>query len=203
MNIYFIRHGDDDERYRGGWSELPLVEEGIRKAKLLGKYLKENESEYNFEKIISSDLTRTKMTTEYINKELNLPIVYDSRIRENNNGELAGMLNEEAVKKYPNAFFGTLGYNEKFPGGESPHQFYNRIKKAFFSIIEENKDVENLAIVTHAGVIAIIYHVVNKMRWTNKKKSLSIPKTSISKLVENGKDMVFEYLSQTPHLNNK
>ena len=31
MNIYLVRHGDDDERYRGGWSELPLVEEGIRK----------------------------------------------------------------------------------------------------------------------------------------------------------------------------
>ena len=33
MNIYLVRHGDDDERYRGGWSGLPLVESGIEKAK--------------------------------------------------------------------------------------------------------------------------------------------------------------------------
>ncbi len=33
MNIYLIRHGDDDERYRGGWSDLPLIDEGLKKSK--------------------------------------------------------------------------------------------------------------------------------------------------------------------------
>ena len=36
MNIYFVRHGEDDEKYRGGWSELPLVQLGIDKANKLG-----------------------------------------------------------------------------------------------------------------------------------------------------------------------
>ena len=39
MNIYIIRHGDDDERYRGGWSNLPLIEEGIEKCKKLANYM--------------------------------------------------------------------------------------------------------------------------------------------------------------------
>ena len=39
MNIYLVRHGDDDERYRGGWSQLPLIEEGIEKSKKLADFL--------------------------------------------------------------------------------------------------------------------------------------------------------------------
>ena len=75
MNIYFVRHGEDDEKYRGGWSELPLVQLGIDKANKLGKYLNKHCNEYNIEKIISSDLTRTKMTAEIINTYLNLPLI--------------------------------------------------------------------------------------------------------------------------------
>lgn len=201
MNIYFIRHGDDDERYRGGWSQLPLIDIGIEKAKKLGIYLKENMDKYNFEKIISSDLKRTKMTTELINEALNLPVEYDKRIRENNNGELAGMLNEEAIEKYPNCFFGSLEYDEPFPGGESPKEFFERVKKALHELIEENSDIQNLMVVTHAGVIAIIYHIVNDIKWTNKKKDVKIGKTSISKLVVDKKGkMRFEYINDMPHL---
>ena len=42
MNIYIIRHGDDDERYRGGWSNLPLIDVGIEKCKKLADYLYNN-----------------------------------------------------------------------------------------------------------------------------------------------------------------
>lgn len=199
MNIYLIRHGDDDERYRGGWSELPLIEEGIKKSEKLADYL-ENNSKIQIDRIISSDLTRAKMTADIINKKLNKEIKYDARIRENNNGIFAGMLNEEAIKNYPNAFFSNLKYNERFPEGESPKEFYTRIKKSFYEIIEENSDVENLMIVTHAGVIGIIYHIAKNLRWTNKKKSVRLPKTSITKLQVKENKIKVCYHGQTPHL---
>lgn len=203
MNIYLVRHGDDDERYRGGWSELPLVEEGIRKCEKLGEYLYNHKSEFNIEKIISSDLTRAKMTADIINEKLKLPIVYDKRLRENNNGIFAGMLNEKAIKEYPNAFFSNLEYDERFPQGESPREFFERIKKAFFEIIDENSDIGNLMIVTHAGVISIIYHVINNIKWTNKVKALKIAKTSISKIViDDDKNIKYDYQNYTPHLEN-
>ena len=203
MNIYLVRHGDDDERYRGGWSELPLVEEGIRKCEKLGEYLYNHKSEFNIEKIISSDLTRAKMTAYIINEKLKLPIVYDKRLRENNNGIFAGMLNEKAIKEYPNAFFLYFEYDERFPQGESPREFFERIKKAFFEIIDENSDIENLMIVTHAGVISIIYHVINNIKWTNKVKALKIAKTSISKIViDDDKNIKYDYQNYTPHLEN-
>lgn len=201
MNLYLIRHGDDDENYRGGWSQLPLVEEGIKKCEKLEKYLYENRKELNLDKIISSDLLRTRMTTEIINKRLKLPVEYDERIRENNNGLLAGMENSKAKEEFPNIYFSNLKYNERFPEGESPKEFYMRVKKAFFDIIKENKDKENVVLVTHGGVIAIIYHIVNKLKWTNRVKGVKIAKTSISKLVVKKDEMFFEYQNYTPHLN--
>ncbi|MGN1012888.1 MAG: histidine phosphatase family protein [Clostridia bacterium] len=210
MNIYLVRHGDDDERYRGGWSQLPLIEEGIEKSKKLAdflvgpqdeciKYSKQKEK-ILVDRIIASDLNRAKMTADIINEKLNVEIKYDERIRENNNGIFAGMLNEEAIKKYPNAFFSNLKYNEKFPEGESPKEFFHRIRNAFFSIIEENNDVENLMIVTHAGVISIIYHIILGLRWTNRKKSVKLPKTSITKVKIEGKAKEICYSGFTPHL---
>ncbi|WP_346916614.1 histidine phosphatase family protein [Clostridium sp.] len=35
-----VRHGMDNDNYRGGWSDLGLIEEGIEQAKLLAKYLR-------------------------------------------------------------------------------------------------------------------------------------------------------------------
>lgn len=205
MNIYLVRHGDDDESYRGGWSQLPLIPEGIEKSKKLSEYLYnqvDDEQKINVDRIISSDLKRARMTADIINEKLNVDIKYDERIRENNNGIFAGMLNEEAIRNYPNVFFSNLEYNERFPKGESPKEFFMRIKDAFFKIIEENKDVENLMIVTHAGVISIIYHIIKKIRWTNKKKSVRLPKTSITKIVIDDKGKRVVYSGYTPHLKN-
>lgn len=205
MNIYLIRHGDDDERYRGGWSQLPLIEEGIEKSKKLAIYLKNeinssNEDKIKVDRIISSDLKRARMTADIINEKLNVEIKYDERIRENNNGIFAGMLNEEAVKNYKNPFFTNLKYNERFPEGESPKDFFHRIRKAFFDIVDENNDVENLMIVTHAGVISIIYHIISGLRWTNRRKSVWIPKTSITKIIINENEKKVCYSGETPHL---
>ena len=70
-------------------------------------------------------------------------------------------------------------------------------------IIEENKSVKNLMIVTHAGVISIIYHVINNLKWTNKVKALKIGKTSISKIViDKDNNIKYDYQNYTPHLEN-
>ena len=42
MRLYFVRHGKDDDRYRGGWSNLDLTPEGIEQVKHLAHHLKEN-----------------------------------------------------------------------------------------------------------------------------------------------------------------
>lgn len=180
MKLIFVRHGKDDDRYRGGWSDLDLIPEGIEQAQKLAKHLKENNFNYKISNIISSDLQRTMTTAKYISAELEIPIQQDNQIREINNGDLADILNEVALIKYPGMFFNSLGIDEPYPNGESPREFYKRIEKWFSSILSENDSrAGNTVIVTHSGVINVIYHLVKGLEWSNRGFSFKAENCSV------------------------
>lgn len=180
MKLFFVRHGKDDENYRGGWSSLGLVPEGVEQAKRLGRLLKEKEIGCDIKKIVSSDLVRAKETAEILAEALSLPVTTDARLREADNGELAGMSNEEALKKYPGLFWSTLEPDECYPGGESPNVFFTRIKSWFDKFLVECKDVEgNVLVVTHGGVINVMYHLVRGMEWSNRTKPVPVRNCSV------------------------
>lgn len=201
MRIFFIRHGKDDGNYRGGWSDMPLVDEGKEQVKKLAEFLEEKKNEYKIEKIISSDLLRAKQTTEIINEKLKVPVEYTDRLREMNNGKIAGMLNVDAEKLYPGLYYNTLRMDERYPGGESPIEFYSRITRDFEKIIDENKECKNIMIVTHSGVINIIYRYINNMEWSNKIKSIKISNASIYSLVINDENKKFDLENYNEYLN--
>ncbi len=180
MKAIFVRHGKDDDKYRGGWSKIDLIPEGIEQVKQLSAHLKENSQEYRIRRIIASDLPRTMSTARFISAELSLPIRQESRLREMNNGDLAGMLNEEALKKYPGLFFSTLKMDEAYPNGESPIDFFVRIRSWFEEFTEQSKNSnDNVLIVTHGGVINIIYHLVNGIEWNNQSQIYKAANCSI------------------------
>lgn len=180
MKIFFVRHGKDDEAYRGGWSSFGLVPEGIEQAKRLGLYLKEKKEEYGVNNVVSSDLVRAKETAEILAEVLDVPLTFDDRLREADNGELAGMPNKEALERYPGLFWSTLEPEECYPNGESPVQFFSRIKTWFETFLEECKEFEgNALVVTHGGVINVVYHLVRNMEWSNRNKPVSVTNCSV------------------------
>ena len=180
MRIVFVRHGKDDDKYRGGWSSLDLIPEGIEQAKKLANHLAENRMEYNITRIISSDLPRTMTTASYISAELGLPVLEEPQIRETNNGDLAGMLNDEALVRFPGLFFSSLEMDEPYPNGESPNEFYARIKTWFENFLVEYQNTNsNTLVVTHSGGINVIYHIVRKMDWSNKGRTFKVSNCSI------------------------
>ena len=192
MKIYIVRHGEDNNNYRGGWSDLPLIDIGIKQSEKLALFLESKKKEFDIRKIISSDLNRAKQTADIINNKLKVKIEYTYKLREMNNGRLAGMENKEATIKYPGIYFNTLDMNERFPDGESPIEFYNRIISGFENIINENKKYENILIVTHGGVINIIYRYINNIKWSNKIKPIKAYNASLFSLVINENKRFFE-----------
>ncbi len=179
MKLIFIRHGQDDDSRRGGWSSFGLLEEGHAQAQKVAQYLRENES-YRIDTIWASDLVRTMETAGYIGAALNLTIQKDTRLREINNGSLAGMPNEEALVNYPGLFFSSLEMDECYPGGESPREFYERIKSWLTAFLEETRNHSgDIAVVTHGGVIKILSHIVKGMQWSNKANTVPTDKCSI------------------------
>lgn len=202
MKILFVRHGKDSAQHRGGWSQLDLLPEGKREAETLANYLAQHKENYHFTKVITSDLKRAETTAEILARKLQLPVEKESTLRETNNGDLAGMLNSDADQKFPHLYFRSLAMDEHYPNGESPIEFYQRIKTWFQLFLQENNDsAETQIVVTHGGVINIIYHLVNKREWTNKSRLFLVKHCSISIL--NTKTLVFEVENQTDFLEEK
>ena len=202
VNLLFVRHGKDSAQHRGGWSQLDLLPEGKREAETLANYLAQHKENYHFTKVITSDLKRAETTAEILARKLQLPIEKESTLRETNNGDLAGMLNSEADQKFPHLYFRSLAMDEHYPNGESPIEFYQRIKTWFQLFLQENNDsTETQIVVTHGGVINIIYHLVNKREWTNKSRLFLVKHCSISLL--NTETLVFEIENQTDFLKSK
>ena len=168
MTCYLVRHGKDDDTVRGGWSQMPLTEEGLKQAESLASFVQK--SNLNIKHIYSSDLPRAMQTAEAIGNQLQLPVIPVQEFREVNNGILAGMKNDLAAENFPGLYWNTLDWEQRYPEGESPQEFYQRICNAWeqfqSAILEQD---ENVLLVTHGGVIQVILSIVNGEEYSNRK----------------------------------
>ncbi len=179
MICYLIRHGKDDDRLRGDWSPTPLSEQGISEVQQLADHLAADPN-FHVVRIFSSDLLRARQTAEILSSGLRIGVEYLPQFRETNNGVLAGMENAVATEKYPGLFWNTLEWDEGYPDGESPHQFFDRISAAWKTFKQNIQDTEgNVILVTHGGVINVIYHIEHGIQYSNKSKPISIKNAGI------------------------
>lgn len=173
--IYLMRHGLDDENYIGGYSNVSLTSTGKKQVEKSAKWLTENVE--GIIKIYSSDVKRAIETTDIINKYLNLDIEYTKKLRELDKGKLNGMLKSEAKIFYPK-FIDVKDVNITYPYGESMLDLYKRIKIFLTNI---NK-YDNSLLVTHRGVINMIYTLLNNDELTMNKKRYNVTHASIHEL---------------------
>lgn len=186
MKIYIVRHGQGDDSVRGGWSNTPLTEQGIEQVQCLAKEIHNNYLKYNIGIIFSSDLLRARQTAEIISSKLeNVDVVFKEELREVNNGILSGMKNEIAESLYPNLYWRNLEWEESYPDGESPKEFYNRVSEYFDTFIKQIKSYDkNILIVTHGGVINIIKSIINNEEYSNKSKYQGVQSCKLDFVVE-------------------
>ena len=186
MICYLVRHGKDDDTVRGGWSQQPLTDAGKEQADELASFIQR--SDLGIKYIYSSDLLRAIQTTQSVADKLHLPIIPMPEFREVNNGDLAGMKNDLASKMYPGLYWNTLGWEQRYPGGESPRDFYERVSTAWDAfqkmVLEQN---ENVMLVTHAGVINVILSIVNGEEYSNKTAMRKFQNAELLALESQGK----------------
>ena len=98
--------------------------------------------------------------------------------------------------------FSSLEMDEAYPNGESPKDFYRRIKRWFLEFTANHRDVKgNVLVVTHGGVINVIYHLVKGIEWNNKSRVFKAGNCSIHVL--NMDTMDFEVENKTDFISSK
>ena len=171
--IYLMRHGEDDLSRLGGWSDSSLSQIGAEQVKKTCECMAGNK--FDIQYIFASDLQRAKETADIVSRYLNLSVTYLKEFRENNNGDLAGISKERFQKEYPGMYYDSLDWEQQYPNGESPKQFYNRIKEAWESFKKNEEVLEgNVLLITHAGVINIIRCIEEGVTYTNKEHRFKV-----------------------------
>ena len=168
MTCYLLRHGKDDDSVRGGWSNSPLTDIGIAQVNHVASILSSSDN-LRIGRIYTSDLLRAKQTADILSAALQIPVIEKPEFREANNGILAGMDNRLAEKCFPGLYWNTLDWEQPYPGGESPHQFCERIEDAWRAFKEDIQSMDHdVILVTHGGVINVIRCIEAGIAYSNK-----------------------------------
>ncbi len=166
MKIYLIRHARQSSPACN--VDVDLSEEGIEQARLLGRRLEK----YHFDALYSSDLVRAVQTAKIAfdtNDELCKNMKVRKELNEINFGNLTGK-DDKLVKKFYNKYYETQlnKFRNKeddsllsdffvpeddmlYPEGEDTYMLMQRV----LPVVKEwiNSGYENIAVVTHGGVI--------------------------------------------------
>ena len=158
MKVYLIRHGQTNgnaEKWHQGWGDAFLTKKGISQAEGARNVLKD----MKFDRIICSDLLRTKQTCNIIFGD-NAPVEYEPRVREINNSVFMGQSRDDLYEKYGDEYIKNC-HNMDFSsyGGESADEIVKR-SKDFLHALEQDTMSKRIAVVTHGGTIKAIISAI-------------------------------------------
>lgn len=183
--IYLLRHGLDDEAYLGGWSDVDLLDEGIEQVTLSA--LKMKELDLKIDKIVASSVKRATTTAEIVSDILGISSFEVSDLfREQNKGLLNGMLRSEAEMLYPELKEKNVSIETKYPDGESLIDLYKRMKE---SLEYMNSLSDQTLIITHRGVINMLYYILNDIPLDMDKKRFGVTHASLHEYNKNNKSI--------------
>ncbi|MCS6906591.1 MAG: histidine phosphatase family protein [Anaerolineales bacterium] len=154
--IYLLRHGESTGNangYHQGQYDFPLSEKGTQQARRLASLLKARG--LNFDRIISSPLSRARQTAEILAETLSVPLELDPIWMERDAGLLSGLRPEEAQKLYPRPDFISL-YEKIGKTGESQWELFLRAGQAIESILRCGPG--RYLVVSHGGILNMVMY---------------------------------------------
>lgn len=185
--VVLVRHGETDwnatKRFQGH-TDIPLNPLGIEQAKALASHIRQLEIAIQrpiAQRCVSSDLGRAHETARIL-WDGKHDLLLDPRLRERNYGDLSGLTGDEMALQHPEAFKGLKSRDphSPLPGGESLHQFNQRVLQAFHTILASHPE-EDLLLVAHGGVLDCIYRLC-KAEPLEKHRDWLLPNAALNLL---------------------
>jgi probable phosphoglycerate mutase len=157
MRVVVVRHGETDWNLNGrmqGHAPVPLNETGRRQADRVGRYLAR---EYAFDRVVSSDLLRTRQTAEAIREYVDAPVTFDRAWRERDLGVYQGLSYGDIHERFPEFALGEAAMEaaaETPESGESLLDVRERVLDGWNAVL--GGDEETVLVVTHGGPIYLL-----------------------------------------------
>jgi 2,3-bisphosphoglycerate-dependent phosphoglycerate mutase len=153
-----LRHGESTgnaENRHQGQADFPLTEYGLKQSRILADFW--HRQNFQFDQAIASPLTRAKQTAEIITDRLELKLSFDPVWMERDNGELAGLLHEQALQVLPSPDFIPL-YQPIASTGESQWELYLRAGTALNQLMKYPPG--KYLIISHGGLLNMVMHAL-------------------------------------------
>ena len=158
MKITLVRHAEVDEAYHrcyNGHIDIDLSVKGKEEARLLGEHLKDEA----YDAIFCSDLKRCRQTLEAF--KLNIKPVYTGELREKSWGRHEGKTFDEIIKTEDFRYEDFEQWINALDGEDYP-AYIQRIENFFKGFLPANP-YKNVLIMTHAGVIRVLMHILQEI----------------------------------------
>lgn len=159
--VMLLRHGETAWNLEGrlqGWAPITLNDRGREQATVTGAYFDRADTATP-DRVVSSDLTRTKETTELIRSAIDTPVQFETAWRERNLGVYQGLSLSTVADRFPEFGRGTTAANaaDRTPEeGESFVHLEDRVITGWEELIETSTPDECVLVVTHGGPIQIV-----------------------------------------------
>lgn len=168
-----LRHGQtvwNREKRIQGRGDSPLTRTGIDQIRNWASFLHGQD----YARILCSDLGRVRETVSVLNRTLQLPVTFDSRLREQNWGKWEGMTVQNVQLRFQDELDTQIraGWHFRPPGGESR----NEVKKRIYTALESAHTQfggEKILVVCHLGIIkCLLYSLENRKFLPDEPKLL-------------------------------
>lgn len=153
MQILLIRHGQSEADITGvheGRADFPLTTTGELQAEKMATYVA---AQFPPDIIVSSTLDRAKSTAYLLKEAVGCKLERHESLMEFNNGVLAGLDRQEALRIYPMPE-GGRPFHVPIEGGESELAFRLRAEEWVHRLQADYSAYERIAIVSHGGWIS-------------------------------------------------
>lgn len=199
LEMLLIRHGETDwnrELRFQGQVDVPLNATGHEQALRLGMRL----ASEAVHRLYSSDLVRTVQTASPAAERLALPGMADRALREQAFGVIDGMSVPDIQRDHPDIWARWLDFDPDYapPGGETQRQFHDRVMGAMARLAHAHGG-QRLVIVTHGGVLDILYRVATGMPLGGPRQC-DIPNAGINRLRTDGRRVDIVSWGEVEHL---
>lgn len=158
--LIMIRHGVtawNKERRFQGQIDIPLDDEGLRQAQLLGQSM----AGAALAAVYASDLTRARQTAEPLASALGLPVVAEPGLRERHYGDFEGCTWDELQREHAADFARWRAREPEFSlpgGGETLLALHDRVEATMRALAARHPGTSVVA-VTHGGVLDCAYRI--------------------------------------------